>query len=180
MLATVKSSIMQSIVDFPMEIIFNILKDVPYDDLKFVFGLNKHLRCICQCNDFWKLKTENDFEDVVLEDKWIDWKKIYEQRYKEAQFELVKGIEDGDIEDVKYLLRIGINPNFKLDLFGTPLIIALERGQENMIRLLLNERADLNLQDNQGHTAYTYAIKRHEADIARLILEDIQKNYITL
>lgn len=52
----------------------------------------------------------------------------------------------------------------------TALMLAVSHGRMGMVRALLDRRADVNLQDDEGSTALMCASEHGHADIVRLLL----------
>ena len=68
---------------------------------------------------------------------------------------LVTAATNGTVEDVEELLLCGVEVNCK-DSFGcTPLMYAVRRKNSEMIQLLLQHNADINLCDKDGRDAFT-------------------------
>lgn len=72
---------------------------------------------------------------------------------------------------VEYLLNICNAPVDDPDDSGwTPLIIASSAGRDNIVRLLLERKADPNNKTTTGHTALHYAASRNRFKIAELLV----------
>lgn len=76
----------------------------------------------------------------------------------------------GSPELVRELLNRGANPNLK---YGsrekTVLICAVEKGDADVVKVLLQERCDLEVKDADGWTALIHAVKLGNTDIARMV-----------
>jgi ankyrin repeat protein len=79
------------------------------------------------------------------------------------------------VEMVKLLLERGVNPNTPSTAVGyTPLMQAAASANLALVRLLINAGADLNSEDQQGHTPldeaemYTHSSEQHRAVVAFL------------
>jgi ankyrin repeat protein len=79
------------------------------------------------------------------------------------------------VEMVKLLLERGVNPNTPSTAVGyTPLMQAASSANLELVKLLLNAGADLNSEDQRGHTAldeaemYTHSSESHRAIVAFL------------
>ena len=65
-------------------------------------------------------------------------------------------IEEGDTEKVQKLLSIGANPNSQDERGFTALIWASHNGQLDTVRLLLENKADVNLKNKNNHMKENY------------------------
>lgn len=73
-------------------------------------------------------------------------------------------------EYVKTLLKLGININSALDNSGrTPLMIAIERNDEDLIKLLLRHKdIDIDVIDNNGKSALVYTLNANMSFAVKL------------
>jgi ankyrin repeat protein len=92
--------------------------------------------------------------------------------------------ENGFTSSVKRLLSIrNINVNVKDDVYGwTPLHEAAWKGHVEIIRLLLQNGAEVNAKNNYGYTPLHYAACNGHIDILHLLVEngvdlEAQRNY---
>ena len=73
-----------------------------------------------------------------------------------------------DIDEVKHLLENGANPNTKDILGRTPLHLAALQGNQTLAQLLLDNNAELNIQDNFDNTptmSAQFAQQTHIVDL---------------
>ena len=76
----------------------------------------------------------------------------------------------GNVEEVKKLLRQGADPNSKMEVSGrTPLIIAVDKNYDAVVRVLLESGADSRLQDSDGWVPADYARLRNNQVILNLL-----------
>ncbi|VAW54086.1 hypothetical protein MNBD_GAMMA06-5 [hydrothermal vent metagenome] len=73
---------------------------------------------------------------------------------------------------IRSLLRVGIDINIKNIEGITPLMAAAEYGAEDIIKILLENNADVTEINNEGDTAYAIALKNNHPTIAKLISSD--------
>nr|XP_020647288.1 KN motif and ankyrin repeat domain-containing protein 2 isoform X1 [Pogona vitticeps] len=77
---------------------------------------------------------------------------------------------ESDMETIMQLLKMG-NVNAKASQAGqTALMLAVSHGRLDMVRALLANGADVNLQDDDGSTALMCACEHGHAEIVRLLL----------
>ena len=76
-----------------------------------------------------------------------------------VEYNIAKACATGDIEYVKKCLLDGMNPNATCGNNGwTPLILAIEHRQIEIIKFLLKNGADINFQVNGGWSALHHAV----------------------
>lgn len=81
--------------------------------------------------------------------------------------------EDGDVEGVKSYLKLHVNVNIRENDAGnrTALMAAASGGRLEVIDLLLEHGAALELQDSEGKTALVCAIEYGKIDAVKKLLE---------
>ncbi|TRY75404.1 hypothetical protein TCAL_09752 [Tigriopus californicus] len=91
-------------------------------------------------------------------------------------------IKEGQVAKIHGILkRDASKANLKDDEGMTPLHWCADRGQLEILRILIRYKADVNAQDDDGQTALHYAASCEREDVMRLLLEsgidpDIQDN----
>jgi ankyrin repeat protein len=83
-------------------------------------------------------------------------------------------VNNNNLANVELLLKAGADVNFK-DAFGyTVLMKASENGYIDMVRLLLNKNANINLQNEHkyGYTALMLAAYNGHTDVVQLLLNN--------
>jgi len=85
--------------------------------------------------------------------------------------QLLAATRKGDVVGVNRLLDDGANVNARTRYDSTPLFFACDRGHLEIVRLLIERGADLNVKDNfYNATALGWAMnKKHDAIVALLI-----------
>lgn len=83
---------------------------------------------------------------------------------------LMLAAKEGDCKLVQILLDLGANPN---DKYGSTLIFAEAKEDENMVKMLLSYRADCNIPDECGNTPLIRAI----LNVSKVILKSNKKVY---
>lgn len=79
---------------------------------------------------------------------------------------------DGNEELAKILIKEGVNINTIINsLFETPLFIAVKRNKKNIVKLLLENGADVNSENIYGLTPLYYAISDNNVEIVELLVK---------
>ncbi|XP_027331706.1 potassium channel SKOR-like [Abrus precatorius] len=79
---------------------------------------------------------------------------------------------NGDLYQLKGLIRAGADPN-KTDYDGrSPLHLAASRGYEDITLFLIQEKVDVNIRDNFGNTPLLEAIKNGHDRVASLLVRE--------
>ena len=87
---------------------------------------------------------------------------------------LISSIYKGEIEAVKFFLDSGVSPNTRSESGKTALMLAAEKGQLDILQVLLARGADKKLTFKSAHqakpmTAYDLAMKAGHPQAARLL-----------
>ncbi len=93
---------------------------------------------------------------------------------------LVIAAENGMVEEVQRAIAMGVNVNEVVDLVdnrnesfkGTALIGASMNGHVEVVKLLIDEQAEVNLPDNLGRTALFHAVTQGHAEVAATLLDN--------
>jgi ankyrin repeat protein len=88
--------------------------------------------------------------------------------YSEEAF--LHEVKTGNRGEVEAFIRAGINVNAKDKDGATPLMLASEKGDIEMTRVLLKNGADPNASDIDGYTALMFASYSGNLEIARLLV----------
>ncbi|OJK04283.1 hypothetical protein ASPACDRAFT_19809 [Aspergillus aculeatus ATCC 16872] len=75
-----------------------------------------------------------------------------------------------NIEAVRILLQVGVDPNAKKDGIYTPLCSAIRDDRSDIVSLLLEHAANVNDRNAQGHTALTTAIRENRSEMLSCLL----------
>ena len=78
---------------------------------------------------------------------------------------------DGNVEEVKELLKKGANPNVREKDGDTPLHVAARKGSVDVVELLLKHGADPNILDKYGWTPLHNAAREGHVEVVKLLLE---------
>ena len=82
--------------------------------------------------------------------------------------QFLEEIINGNLANVELLLKAGADVNF-----GNSLYTASKSGHVDIVRLLLNNKADINLQNKDGKTAYDLA----QTDEIKNLLKENKKEH---
>lgn len=87
--------------------------------------------------------------------------------------DLIEACEYGDLKELKSILKSGIdiNKKYKDRNDETALIVASKKGNLEIVKCLIENRADVNAEDNDGWTALMYALNIGRIDIAEYLIE---------
>ena len=82
---------------------------------------------------------------------------------------LMKALEYGYFEIVKYLVKHGADVNARDNTNKTALMYASKWGQLEMVKCLVEHGADINTKDIDDKTALKYAFENHFSEIVRYL-----------
>ena len=145
------------------ETVFN--KSVPHILEKIFFSLDydSFMECkeVCKAwNDLFSSEHYKRRSEKMLVEKMEN-----EQKLCNASF-------GGNVEEVRHLLSIGVNPNCRESdhLRLTPLIKAAWRNRKDIVKLLLDRGADPNMGDANGTTPLILAHNKGHPAVIELLL----------
>lgn len=92
--------------------------------------------------------------------------------WNEPEKPAVVAAGNGHVEVVHYLLKHGMNPNAKGHQNKTALLRFSAVGSVEGVKLLLLHKAQLNLADSYGITAFSWACRNGHLEVARLLLQN--------
>lgn len=93
-----------------------------------------------------------------------------------ALIEAVNWVSRPNLDTVKILLKSGANPDVVINYDNStgcfsPLIQAVQNRYSELISLLIEYKADINLPCANGDTPLAYAIRRYEPEIVKQLIE---------
>lgn len=125
-------------------------------------GIRCRPRKISSNPEYWWVSYDYDKrklnEAVLKHPTQDDINRRYAKYYRETGIH--KAVESGDYEAVAYLIGRGDDPDSRdsRDSSGsTALMIAAAKDNMDIMKLLINVRADVNKADNDGNTALMYS-----------------------
>jgi ankyrin repeat protein len=95
-------------------------------------------------------------------------------KYFTNKKKFLEAVEEGDLDKIKKIFnKPGFNVNVKDKDGNTPLIIASREGHTDIVKVLLDKGADIDVVDKSsiGTTALIIALKGSHTDIAELLVE---------
>lgn len=136
----------------------------------------KHARCI---KNIKSLPKKDRIKQFRHDDEYFDLTPLLDFLMPIKEFRHAKNIlrkpslfsatDDGNFEEVRELLTQGADPYEKTECGETPLMIASELGNQDMILALAH--FDLEIQDNKGQTAIFHAVKHNQLACTKLLLD---------
>ncbi|GEM_PF-4640813 len=111
--------------------------------------------------------------DLVNEMLGLDPALVVDYADLNLVFIAVRDIKEDFIADrmVDILLTRQSSPNGFISSNNVPLIEAVKKGRMNIIKQLLDYKADANLQDEMGDTALIYAVKANSPEMTKSLFE---------
>lgn len=95
---------------------------------------------------------------------------FYHDHFKDLEGPLMRNVEDGKVEMVRYLLNKGVSPNIdRLD--STPVTRAIMGGNDTIVRMLLDSDADPTYQTRHRNNALMTAVWQGRVAMASTLLD---------
>lgn len=80
-------------------------------------------------------------------------------------------VQEGDVLAVKLFLQAGMDPNLKNKFGLTPLIVAARAGRLKVLKLLVDNGADLHIKLENGNDALDLATDRGHKDVEQFLIK---------
>lgn len=142
-----------------------------YPDLMSLELVSRKFREIIDSDYFWKLKTRRDWGVTYEEPKKNTWREEYFSYAQVLDSKLIHAVKAENKDSVQQLLDLGANPNIE-DRGMTPLMLASESGNIEIVKLLLDAGAQANYEARDGRTALLYAVWDDYHEIEELLLAE--------
>lgn len=84
---------------------------------------------------------------------------------------LLSAAKDGNVENVRMLLKSGASLTTMDSKNRSPIMIASERGQLDVVKVLIDAKADVNMSQQDGLTATMIASREGHADIVQALCD---------
>lgn len=79
-------------------------------------------------------------------------------------------VKRGDIAYTTFLLQKGADPNIRDGKNATPMMVAVDAGQDDVVPVLLQFKANPNLGNSSGETPLIRAVQRRDLALVRTLL----------
>jgi len=86
--------------------------------------------------------------------------------------DIFEAIQNNDIKAVEAYINRGGSVNIVSTATAniTPLILAVENDRLEIVKLLIDEKADVNIMDSTGNTALIMAVRNDNAELVKLLI----------
>ena len=149
------------------EPLFN--KSVPHilENIFYSLDYESFMACRKVCKVLNKLLSTESYQQIA--EKLLEEKMKNEEKLCESS-----ASSKGDMEEIKHLLSIEVNPNCSKarGTKGTPLYYAALYGNKNVAQLLMKAGADPNKLNATGESPLLYAAYRSYPDLVKLLIEN--------
>ena len=119
-----------------------------------------------------QIDNSDDELDLILDEAQNDYFESKDEEIKNDE-ELIDAAKNKDLAKVRQLLEAGRNPNSKQSYHPryTPLMYAAENHDIDMMKLLLNYKPRINMQNGNHETALTLAVENDNYITSELLLQ---------
>lgn len=159
----------QDIHDLEIPIMIEELEDLPEDELNFSVEINLIMKYeAVDSRDYSLLYTAASANDLKLVCSLLKYDIDVNNECIDEFTPLMVAIQDSSLEVVSVLLEHNeININLTNDKGLTPFMVALIRGQNDIIKKILEYDFDVNVESDEGDVALFLAIKNGNLDIVK-------------
>ncbi|WP_264687638.1 ankyrin repeat domain-containing protein [Wolbachia endosymbiont (group B) of Erynnis tages] len=109
--------------------------------------------------------------DLAIQKGYEDIVEVLKQKQLDLDKELLISTEKGDLEKVRDGIRQGANVNVQDGQGWTPVFLAIQKNNFNIVELLLNNNADIKVKDNEGWTPIHWTVQLGSLDVVKRLVE---------
>lgn len=127
---------------------------------------------VCNNSNFWRVLIMNRWGNVQTKSGTLqDYISEYRRRWQQDSLLLFDAIDNNDIDYLIGLLDKGFDVNVKDDITKqTPLYRAVEKGNSDIVKLLLEGDADPNIPAKEGRTPLFVSVAQQDYPITYQLL----------
>ncbi|WP_264377026.1 ankyrin repeat domain-containing protein [Wolbachia endosymbiont (group B) of Ochlodes sylvanus] len=109
--------------------------------------------------------------DLAIQKGYKDIVEVLKQKQLDLDKELLISTEKGDLEKVRDGIRQGANVNVQDGQGWTPVFLAIQNNNFNIVELLLDNSADIKVKDNEAWTPLHWAVQLGSLDVVERLVE---------
>ncbi|WP_264704376.1 ankyrin repeat domain-containing protein [Wolbachia endosymbiont (group B) of Apotomis betuletana] len=109
--------------------------------------------------------------DLAIQKGYEDIVGVLKQKQLDLDKELLISTEKGDLEKVRDGIRQGANVNVQDGQGWTPVFLAIQNNNFNIVELLLDNSADIKVKDNEAWTPLHLAVQLGSLDVVERLVE---------
>ncbi|GKS79063.1 MULTISPECIES: ankyrin repeat domain-containing protein [unclassified Wolbachia] len=109
--------------------------------------------------------------DLAIQKGYEDIVEVLKQKQLDLDKELLISTEKGDLEKVRDGIRQGANVNVQDGQGWTPVFLAIQNNNFNIVELLLDNSADIKVKDNEAWTPLHWAVQLGSLDVVERLVE---------
>lgn len=80
-------------------------------------------------------------------------------------------VKSGNADYLPYLLSRGANPNVRDNAGNAPIVLAADKGRDDLVQAFIKYKANVNYGNSNGETALIVAVRRRNLPLIRTLLE---------
>lgn len=96
---------------------------------------------------------------------------LKKEEFKKSDYvsKLLLAAYEGNLEYIEFCMLQGFSPNSIDEKGRTPLMVSSYKGKERIVRYLLENKADVTVEDSEGNNALDYAEAGENESISFLL-----------